>query len=89
VAAISEQVGGYVALIDQYIATVDNINASISQIQANLDSQLGTLKTVIIIAMLWILIAQLAPLYLGWELVSGQRGNPSSAASTPSNQPVG
>jgi hypothetical protein len=73
VATITTRVEESVALIDQYIAIVDNLNLTIEQTQTNLDSQLALAKTVIFVAFLWILLAQLAPLYLGWELVSGQR----------------
>jgi len=73
VAAINAQAKGFVPLVDQYIAVVDNLNTTVSQTQANLDQQLGLAKTVIIIAAIWILLAQLTPLYLGWELVAGRR----------------
>jgi hypothetical protein len=86
VATINAQIGEFVVLVDQYIAVVDNINTTIGQVQTNLDGQLSTAKTIIVIAMLWILLAQLAPLYLGWELVMGQReggGTVSTSAATP------
>ena len=89
VAAINAQIDEFVVLVDQYIAIVDNINSTIGQVQANLDGQLGTAKTIIVIAMLWILLAQLAPLYLGWELVAGQRESGGTAsASTPPPEPT-
>ena len=75
VGTIKTQVAEYSNLIDQYIANIDNISATISSVDANLDSQLGSVKTIIIVAMIWILLAQLTPLYLGWELISGQRGS--------------
>jgi len=38
--------------------------------------------------MIWILLAQLTPLYLGWELVSGRRDSLPPAASTPAPEPI-
>jgi hypothetical protein len=73
VGTIKTQVAEYSNLLDQYIAQIDNIGATISDVDANLDSQLGSVKTIIIVAMIWILLAQLTPLYLGWELVAGKR----------------
>jgi hypothetical protein len=73
VAAIRGQVTEFTNMVDQYIAIIDNINATISQVEAGLDDQLGSAKTVIIIAMLWILLAQLTPLGLGWDWISRQQ----------------
>jgi chromosome segregation ATPase len=87
VAAINAQAKGFIPLVDQYIAVVDNLNTTVSQTQANLDQQRALAKTVIIIAAIWILLAQLAPLYLGWELVAGRRDRASAAVSTPSPEP--
>jgi hypothetical protein len=73
VAAINAQAEGFIPLVDEYIATIDQLSASISGVQANLEQQLGLARTVIIIAAIWILLAQLTPLYLGWELIAGRR----------------
>jgi hypothetical protein len=34
---------------------------------------LGLAKTGIVILMTWLLIGQIVPLYLGWEIISKQR----------------
>ena len=88
VAAINAQAKGFIPLVDEYIAVVDELNASISQVQANLDRQLGLARTIIIIAAIWILLAQLTPLYLGWELVAGRRGGGSVDVSAPPPEPA-
>lgn len=80
VGTINQNVDGIVASVDEYIALVDNVQVSIDQAEANLDNQLALAKTVISIAMIWILLAQLAPLYLGWELALGPRSGSQSAA---------
>jgi archaellum component FlaC len=71
--AINGEIEGFVALTDGYIATVDSLNTTLSRTQSTLDGQLALVKTGLVIAAIWILLAQLAPLYLGWELVSGRR----------------
>ena len=87
VGAINEQIDGFVTLTDQYIGFVDEINSAINQAQANLDRQLILAKIVIVVAMIWILLGQLVPLYLGWELVTGRRDDKPVSASTPSPEP--
>ena len=75
VGQIKTQVGEFSNLIDEYIAVIDNVSATITNVDTNLDSQLGSAKTLIIVVMIWILLAQLTPLYLGWELVAGRRSS--------------
>jgi hypothetical protein len=70
VSNVSTQLDQFVAMTDEFKVTVDNTKANISQIQATLDSRLNLVKIGIVIFMIWILLAQLAPLYLGWVLVS-------------------
>ena len=82
IGAINQQVESFGTTIDQYIALIDNVKLTVDQAQTNLDSQLSLAKTVIFIAMLWILLGQLAPLYLGWELAMGQRNGPKSDSTT-------
>jgi len=70
---IKGQVDGFVPLVDEYIGVVDNINAQIGQIQSGLSGGLGSARTAVTVLMIWLILGNLAPLYLGWELVSGNR----------------
>ncbi|GAB4533760.1 MAG: hypothetical protein Kow0063_16130 [Anaerolineae bacterium] len=72
VSAVRAQVEQFAGTADQMVLEVDNTIASINQIQATLDSRLTLVKVGIIIFMIWILLVMLAPLYLGWVLVSGR-----------------
>jgi hypothetical protein len=72
VTTVKTQLDQFSAMADQFVATVDSTNASISQIQVTLNSRLSLIKVGIVIFMLWLLLAQLAPLYLGWVLLSGR-----------------
>ena len=78
---INGQVAEFVNILDQYIAIIDEVNTSIGGVQAGLDGQLGAVKTGIFVIMLWLLLAQITPLYLGWELVSGQREQYAGASA--------
>ena len=72
VTTVKTQLDQFSAMADQFVATVDSTNANISQIQATINSRLSLIKVGIVIFMLWLLLAQLAPLYLGWVLLSGR-----------------
>jgi hypothetical protein len=72
VTTVKTQLDQFSGMADQFIASVDSTNANISQIQTTLNSRLSLIKVGIVIFMLWLLLAQLAPLYLGWVLLSGR-----------------
>ena len=59
--------------IDAYLGVVDGIKNQLSGINANLGATLGSLKTAVTVLMIWLILGNLAPLYLGWEIVSGKR----------------
>jgi len=77
---ISEQVAGFVPLMDDYLQAVTGLQRSLDQTQAGLAGRLNTVKWVITLLMLWVGLSQLAPLYLGWELLmKGRRQIESSS----------
>jgi hypothetical protein len=63
-------VDAFKGTIDQYIAQIDQLEGNLTQTQAHLQGQLGLAKTAIVILMTWVLLGQLVPLYLGWELIN-------------------
>jgi hypothetical protein len=71
---VSEQVAGFVPLMDDYLQAVTGLKRSLDQIQTGLAGQLNMVKWVITLLFLWIGLSQLAPLYLGWELLMKGRG---------------
>jgi ABC-type transporter Mla subunit MlaD len=71
--AVNSSVAGLLPLLDDYVRIVKEVNDRIQQTRANLSRQLNAAKMVVTIAMVWIGLTQVAPLYLGWGLVSGQR----------------
>ncbi len=71
--AINEEVALFIPIMDEYLRIVGQINDSLVQVRAQLFAQLETVKTVLIVFLVFLSFTQLAPLYLGWELVTGKR----------------
>ncbi|MDX1416341.1 MAG: hypothetical protein R3293_19235 [Candidatus Promineifilaceae bacterium] len=82
-AALNEQVALFIPLLDEYLNIVNQIIDSMSQAQAQLMTQLETIKSAIIIILVFLALTQLAPLYLGWELLSGQRSGQREEETPP------
>lgn len=72
--AINASVAEVEPLLSGYIRIITEINNSIRQTRANLSSQLEMARVVVTIVMVWLGLTQIAPLYLGWELLTGRRG---------------
>jgi hypothetical protein len=76
--AINENLVGVPALMDDYLEVVAEVNDLIERTRASMARQFDTAKLVVTLAMVWIGLAQLAPLYLGWELLMDRRGSEST-----------
>jgi hypothetical protein len=72
--AISDSLATVPALLDDYLGVVAEISVVIDQTRASVTAQLATAKIVVTLVMVWIGLAQLAPLYLGWELATNSGG---------------
>jgi methyl-accepting chemotaxis protein len=70
---INSSLADVAPLLDDYVRIVTEINDSIRQTRASLSQQLYMVKLVVTMAMIWIGLTQVAPLYLGWELLTGRR----------------
>ena len=72
-----EKINGRIAeiptLLDDYIRLTTDLSDAIRQSRARLQTQLDLLKRGIVIFLIWLGLIQLAPLYLGLELVTGKR----------------
>ena len=71
--SINEQVALFIPLLDQYLRIVDQIIDSLVQARGQIAAQLGTAKTIAAVAMVFLALTQLTPLYVGWELLTRQR----------------
>jgi len=83
--AINNEVALFIPIIDEYLQIVDQINDSLAQVRAQMFAQLETAKTALIVLLVFLSFTQLAPLYLGWELITGKRPgqSPEKAAAPP------
>jgi hypothetical protein len=72
-ATINGRIGEIVPLLDQYTALIDQLSASLAGAESAIASQLNLIKLGLIGLLLAVGLTQLATIYLGWELMSGQR----------------
>jgi len=72
-AIINSRVGEVLPLVDQYLALADQAGAAIDRVDANIDAQLDALRLGAVAVLVLLALSQLAPLYLGWELLTGRR----------------
>jgi hypothetical protein len=61
-------------LLEDYLRTVVELNDSTRQTRQIILNELTNLKRIVTIALAWVALSQLAPLYLGLELLRGRRG---------------
>jgi ABC-type transporter Mla subunit MlaD len=71
---INTRVGEIAPLLAQYTALIDQLDAAIVQMEGDLDRQIDLLRIGVPTLLVFLALSQLAPLYLGWELLTGQRG---------------
>jgi chromosome segregation ATPase len=74
---INESVADIDPLLDDYMATVVEISDSLRESRAMLDDQIRTVRVVLTLVLAWMGLTQIAPLYLGLELIQGRRGSGS------------
>ena len=60
-------------ILDEYIVLITNTNDSTRQLRAQMSSEVQSVKNGITLVMVWLAITQIAPLYLGWELLTNRR----------------
>ena len=71
--AINEDVAEIEPLLDEYISTVREISDALRQARLSVRRQLDQMRIVVTVIMVWFGLMQIAPLYLGWELFTGDR----------------
>lgn len=75
---INEDLKSVGPLIDEYIGIVTQINDAMRQVRAQILPQLETVKLALTLLLAFLGLSQIAPLYLGWELVTGRRDEDNS-----------
>lgn len=68
---INENIEDVQPLLDDYLDIVYQTSDLINQTKRGLRDQLQPIKTVIMVLFIWVGLTQVAPLYLGWDLITG------------------
>ena len=68
-------------LLDQYSLLLDQTDDLLIQVASQLEPRLALLRIGIIVLLIALALSQLAPIYLGWELLTGRR-DPLTEPST-------
>lgn len=72
VAAINTELAKFIPLLDQYLELLDQVIAGVGQLQVQIAANFSTIKTVATILPIVLALTQLAPLVVGWDLVTAR-----------------
>jgi len=79
IGAVNAEVAKFIPLLDQYLAMLDQVIGAIEQLSAQIVANLATVKMVATILPIALAVTQLAPLVVGWDLLTG-RSDPEVVA---------
>ncbi len=71
--AVNGRIAELNPILDEYIILITNSNDSTRQIRAQINNEIESVKNGITLVMVWLAVTQIAPLYLGWELLTNRR----------------
>lgn len=80
--AINESLVEFDAVLAGYIVIIDDVKAELARLESSLPTQLELLRTGLLITAVYLALTQIAPLYLGLELMLGKRNNTPTAVVT-------
>jgi len=72
-ATINTRISGLSDLFDQYTLLIDDVAGLLAQIETQLGPRLELIRLVAVALLIALGLSQLAPIYLGWELLTGRR----------------
>lgn len=72
-ATINTRIGNLSALFDQYSLLIEDVTDLLEQVEIQLQPRLELIRLVAIALLIALGFSQLAPIYLGWELLTGRR----------------
>jgi hypothetical protein len=61
------------SLLDDYLVILEDLQNEVQNAQDQVTDQASTLKIILTVGLIWLALTQLAPLYLGYELLSAGR----------------
>ncbi len=73
IGAINEQVSQLPGQIDTYMLQFESLQDNIVGMENSINSQLATVRTVLVVLFIWFALIQIAPLYIGVHLALGRR----------------
>lgn len=89
---INTRIGEILPLLDQYGVLINDLSATVTQAQFGLGDRLEVARVAAIALLVAVGLSQLAPIYLGWELLTGRRVTTDrplhSAVPQPAEAPV-
>ena len=68
-------------ILDEYLRLITTTNDRTRQLRGQITDEVQSVKKGITFALVWLAISQVAPLYLGWELVTNRRGSVTNTLS--------
>jgi hypothetical protein len=87
---IGSTIGDVEPLIDDYLEIVTELSDSTRQTRTLVERQLSNMRIVVTALFIWFAFAQVAPLYLGYELLSASRWvTPADAAALDNGENTG
>jgi len=72
-AVINGRIAEVEPLLGDYIDIVDEINGAVTATREEVNTQLNTVSLALKIGLIWLGLMQFAVLYLGWDLIIGER----------------
>lgn len=72
-ATINDRIDDIAPLLDQYTSLVEQVRRTVVQVESQLDAYLSIARLASTALLIALGLTQLAPIYLGWELLTGRR----------------
>ena len=70
--AINEQVAGLTPLVNEFIRIVNEGTDNLRLAKGQVGNQVAMVNSIITLGMAWLMLSQVVPLYLGYELIMGR-----------------
>lgn len=69
---INEQIAGFTPLVNDFIRVVTEGTDTLRVVKGQIADQVALINTIITLGMVWLVLSQVVPLYLGYELIMGR-----------------
>ncbi len=84
---INESIAEFDAVLGGYVIIIDDFKGELARLDTALPAQIELFKTGLLIVALYVGLMQLAPLYLGFELLLGRRDGNTAVVVQPADSP--